>query len=113
MKVICYTWGGCEVLWKDANWKWKECLVVEEILGNLKPGVPGDLIIPSWIKDEVPHNPYDKEKRKTFITLISKVKGEDKFEEKKELRDDIKITISDIKLVVRAVKGIDIQIIEE
>jgi hypothetical protein len=114
MNVVCYKWGECDVLWKNANWTWSECSLVQEIVGNLnRPGIPGELVLPTWLQDDKPYSPYDKEKRKRFIRLIAKVKGEAEFDEKKEVMEDIKITIKDIKLVTRAVRGIDIQILEE
>jgi hypothetical protein len=111
MKVICYKWGECDVLWKNANWRWSECQLVDEIIGGIRPGVPGDLVQPQWLQE--PKTEEDKRKRKRFIRLICKVKGYPEFDEKKEVRENIKITIEDIRLVVRAVKGIDIQVIEE
>lgn len=34
MIKICYKWGNCNILWKDANWTWDECRLVEEIIGS-------------------------------------------------------------------------------
>jgi len=111
--IVCYTWSGCDVLWKNANWLWSECSLIDEVLGDLRPGVPGELAQPNWLQDDKPHNPYEKDKRKRFINLICKVKGYPTYDEKQDIRDDIKITIEDIKVVVKAVKGIDIQIMDE
>ncbi len=114
MRVICYKWGEASVLWKNANWAWQDCRLVDEIIENLiRPGIPGELALPPWLQEETPYNPYDKEKRKRFIRLLCKVKGEPEYDEKKEVRTDIKITLNDVRLVTRAVKGIDIQILEE
>jgi len=110
---LCYKWGNCDVLWKDANWTWAECRLVEEIIGGNPPGVPGELAIPPWLREEEPYNPYDKEKRKRFIRLICKVKGEPEYDEKKEVRTDINISLEDIALVLKKVKGIDVEILEE
>lgn len=114
MRVICYKWGECNVLWKNANWKWSECALIEEIIAALqRPGIPGEEALPPWLREEKPYSPYDKDKRERFIRLLCKVKGESEIDEKKKVRDDIKITIEDVKLVTRAMKGIDIQILEE
>lgn len=112
MRVICYKWGECDVLWKNANWLWSECALVDEI--GLPPlgGIPGELALPSWLQDDKAHSPQEIEKRKRFIRLICKVKGEPDFDKRKE-KKDIKISIDDIKLVVKAVKNIDIKIIED
>jgi hypothetical protein len=114
MIKLCYTWGKAEVLWKDANWTWAECRLVDEIVSGfpIAPGAPGEWAQPQWLQDEKIHDPYEKEKRKRFIRLICKVKNE-KYDEEKLVRDDVKISLDDVKLVVKAVKGIDIQIMEE
>lgn len=91
-----------------ANWKWSECQLVAEILTNLYPGVPGEEALPSWLQEE-PYNPYDKQKRERFIRLLCKVKGYPEYDEKKKVRDDIKVTIDDVALVVKKVSGIDIR----
>ena len=114
MIKLCYTWGKCDVLWKDANWTWSECRLVDEIVtsfGNT-PGVPGEWAQPPWMQEETVHNPYEKEKRKRFIRLVCRVKNE-KYNEEKLVKDDIRIKLEDVKLVVKAVKGIDLQITEE
>lgn len=114
MRVVCYKWGECNVLWKNANWKWSECQLVDEIIGVLtRPGVPGEVALPPWLQEEKPYDPYDKEKRERFIRLLCKVKGEPEYNEKKKVRTDIKITLDDVKMVTRAVRGIDIQVLEE
>jgi len=115
MRVVCYKWKECDVLWKNANWRWKDCQLIDEIVAGLpqRPGIPGELALPPWLQEDKPYSPYDKEKRERFIRLLCKVRGELDFDEKKKVRTDIKITMDDIRLVVRAVKGIDIQIIKE
>jgi hypothetical protein len=92
-----------------ANWKWSECQLVEELLSGFHPGVPGDKAVPPWLREEEhPHNPYEKDKRERFIRLLCKVKGYPEYDEKKKVRDDIKVTIDDVALVIRTVSGIDI-----
>lgn len=115
MKIICQKWETCDVLWKEANWTWRECQLVDEILGsNIRPGVPGELTIPTWAQEEiVPYSAYDREKRERFIRLICKVKNNSEYNTEKKVKSNIKITVNDIKLVVRAVKGIDIQVLED
>jgi hypothetical protein len=114
MRVICYKWGECDVKWSAANWTWKDCRLIDEIIGTLvRPGIPGEVALPPWLREEKPYNPYDKDKRERFIRLLCKVKGEPEYDEKRKVRTDIKITLDDVKLVARAVRGIDIQILEE
>jgi hypothetical protein len=108
---ICYKWGNCNVLYKNANWKFSECQLVDEIIIGNVPGVPGEFAQPSWLQDE-PKSELDRKKRKRFIRLIYKVKNYPKYDESKEVKEDIKITVNDIKLVLKAVKGIDVEINE-
>jgi len=117
-RYICYKWNctdnTTDVLWKDANWKWSECLLVDEVVAGLQPpGVPGEWALPPWLRDQYdPYNQQHKVKRERFIRLIAKVKDKD-YDEKKEVNSDIKISIDDVRLVVKAVKGIDVQVTEE
>ena len=100
--------------WNMANWKWSECQLVEELLTGLHTGVPGEHALPSWLQEQYkPYDPYEKQKREKFIRLLCKVKSEPEYDEKKKVRDDIKITVDDVALVIKAVSGIDIKAITE
>ena len=114
MTVICYKWANCDVLWRNADWKWADCKIIDEIISTLPPhtGVPGEWAQPSWLQEDKPYSPYDKEKRKRFIRLIARLKDKT-YDEKKEVREDIKISIDDIKLAVKAVRGIEIEILDK
>lgn len=107
MALFCYRWGNCDIPWNLANWTWSECQLVSEILGgfagNARPNIP------DWLRDEK----RDEEKRKRFIRLLCKVKGEPLFDEKKEVKTDIKVTANDIEVVIKAVAGIDVTVTEE
>lgn len=107
MAVFCYRWGNCNVPWNLADWKWSECQIVADIIsgfgGNAAPNIP------DWLKEDK----KDEEKRKRFIRLLCKVKGEPLYDEKKEVKTDIKITAKDVEMVVKAVAGIDVTITEE
>lgn len=112
---VCYKWGcptqPFSVLWKDANWLWSECQLVQEIISQHVGIDPtNENFFPKWIDD--PTTALDKEKRKRFIRLLCKVKGED-YDESKVVRDDIKISVADIKIVVKKVAGVDLIITEE
>lgn len=104
---LCHKWGETAIKWNTARFKWSECELVGEVLGGFQPGVPGDLAVPPWLREEEPYSPYEKDKRERFIRLLCKVKNETYSEEKK-VREDIKVTIEDVALVVRTVSGIDI-----
>ena len=109
MIKVCNTWENVNVLWENVNWTWEDCQLVDEIL----VGVPGELAQPPWLQEDEPYNAYDKEKRRRFIHLLCKIKGKEELNEQKEVKSNIKITLEDIKLVVNAVKGIDVEIFED
>lgn len=103
---FCPIWNKTDVRWKNANWTWSECRLVEEIISN-HVGIDASLIGeelqgPAWLRDE--------KKKIRLIRLICKVKGEE-FDESKEIKD-IKISIKDIKLVVKTVANIELNIKE-
>lgn len=114
MSIICHKWGECNVLWKNADWKWSECQLVAEIIEGLqqRPGVPGEAALPSWLREEKIYDPYEQDKRRRFIELLAKVKGEKDFGEKRQINENVKISVHDVKLVVKKVSGIDISILE-
>lgn len=113
----CVRWGTTNTWWKAANWKWPECtssFVPPQPVsgGSLQPpGVDATTLIQPWLVE--PWNPYlpadekDK-KRKRLIRLICKVKGEEYNEEKQA--KSYNITVDDIKLVVKKVAGIDLDL---
>ncbi len=109
MSFLCYKWGSTSVPWNMANWKWSECQLVAEVIGGLPGGIPGEEALPSWLKEEEPYDPYGKEKRKRFIRLLCKVKGYPEYDEQKEVRKDIKITVDDVILVIKKVSGINVR----
>jgi hypothetical protein len=102
------------VPWNLADWTWSQCQFVGEIISEIRPGVPGEHALPPWLQEQYkPYDPYEKQKREKFIRLLCKVKGEPEYDEKKKVRDDIKITVDDVALVIKAVSGIDIKAITE
>lgn len=109
MYFICHKWGETNVLWKNADWYWSECQLIQEIL----TGVPGEHALPEWLKDQYdPYNHLHREKRERFVRMILKVKGYKNYNEEKVKKESIKIKTSDIKLVVKAVSGVDLKINE-
>jgi hypothetical protein len=103
---LCRKWGMTDIQWNLADWKWSECQLVSDIIQFYnRPGIDASKIYKGeeqfWIKDH--------EKKNRLIRLICKVKNE-KYDESKEVRNDIKINIDDVKLVVKTVSGIDLDI---
>jgi len=111
MAFLCYKWGGCSVKWNLTNWTWSECQLIEEIIsGGNQPGVDASQLMPSWIIDSKTQT--EKEKRKRFIRLLCKIKGITAYDEEKLINEKITITVEDIKIVIKAVSGIDLNIKE-
>lgn len=102
-KYICHIWGYTDVLWKDANWLWSECQLVEEVFDFLKLGTQLDQPAP-WDKD--------LKKKKRLIRLICKCKGE-VYDETKEVNEETEIDVKDIELLIRAVLNVNVDIKRE
>jgi len=123
MAEICPIWGFTDVLWKDANWTWSECQIIQDIVtaivqpdgvdattyglivlrGDQTPaivqpdGVDATTLIQPWLIE--PWNPYRAgEKKKKLIRLICKVRGME-FDESKET-NDFNVSVEDIKLII-------------
>lgn len=94
----CFKWNNCYIKWNLANWKWKECALVQEILDNLG-GIPPEKVPEFLIQN--------KKKKELFIEILFKIQGKE-YELSKRKIDDIDITIDKVALVVKKVSGIDI-----
>ena len=106
--IICRKWGDTPIKWNTANWKWSECDLVEELLG----GVPGEKVLPQWLYEEVPYDAYAELKKRRFLEILCKIEGKTLLNEKREIDIHRKITVSEVKLVIKEVAGIDVSIIE-
>ena len=113
---ICKKWGTSDFPWRIANFKWSECSgsiqpippIPVVTVGNL-PGVDATTLIQPWLEE--PWNPYrtgSYDKHKRLIKLVCKVKNEE-YKEEKEMKD-FKVTVGDIRMVVKAVSGVELNI---
>lgn len=115
---VCAVWGTTGASWQNANWNWSECSAsnppipptpVEVIIPPT--GVDATVLIQPWLIE--PWNPYrandelDK-KRKRLIKLICRVKGKT-YEEEKEA-GNMNIDVDDVKMVVKKVMNIDLDV---
>ena len=115
VQEICAVWGTKNVWWKNANWLWSQCTsslppIPSAPPFQMPPGIDATIAIQPWQAEEQ-WNPYragEFNKRKRLIKLICKVKGQT-YEEEKEV-GDMKISVDDIKMVVKAVSGIDLNV---
>jgi hypothetical protein len=115
--AICAIWGTTNVWWKNVNWYWSQCSgsitpPTPPFTASLQPpGVDATTLVQPWLI--TPWNPYttndehDK-KRKRLIKLICKVKGETYEEEK--MVGTMNISVDDIKMVVKAISNIDLDV---
>lgn len=90
------------IQWGDNPFLWEDVAVVLELV----EAVGGGIAVEEYIED------LDERRRKRFITLIAKVKSK-KYKETKEVNLDAKIKMKDVKLVVKEVVGIDLDVIVE
>ena len=89
--------------------------MIEEII-TVRPhvGVDASQILPPWLKEEQERlTQQDREKRQRFIRLMCRVRGYPEYDERKEVMENIKVTIDDVKFVVKKVAGVDLIVTEE
>ena len=107
--LICYVWGSTGITWADADWIWSQCLYIALPVSVGGAGVDATVLLQPWITE--PWNPYragEIEKRKRLIKLICKIKGET-YEEEKTV-GDMKISIDDVKMIIKKVFNIDVDV---
>jgi len=98
------TWDNANFLWDSNPHKWND---VKEIVTKVVKG--GGSLLENYKK-------LDKEEKKKFIEVIVKIKGNQEYSspyiynEKKEVQDNIKVTTEDIKMVIKEVLGINLEI---
>jgi hypothetical protein len=115
---ICYTWGNTDVKWSEANWLWNGCSEPTPTPEPPTPttasvrydGVDATTLIQPWLRqEEEPWNPYKaQERKKKLVELICKVKGQ-RFDEQK-YSSNCKVTVGDIKLLIKEVTNTDFDI---
>ena len=120
IREICEIWGTSGVKFGDANWTWgnPECgIPIPPIppipvvtIGN-SPGVDATTLVQPWMIDTQPWNPYQTsslDKQRRLIKLICKVKNME-YNEEKEIKD-FKVTVGDIRMIVKTIMDIDLQL---
>lgn len=105
--MIFQKWSSANVRWNDSNWTWQEFQLAEELVNQFKDGIDPK----EFYKEEETFWIKDVEKKKRLIRLICKVKGE-KYEESKEVHENIKIKVDDVKLVVKTILDIELKVKE-
>lgn len=103
--LVSLTWDANDLCWNSNPFCWDDVSFIIESFGK---AVDEDYENTQWIET---YQKLDKEKKKRFITLMVKVKGDSKeYEQKREVKEDIKVTAHDIKLTVEAVLDIKLDI---
>jgi len=100
-------WEDANFLWNNNSYLWNEVEIVKKVVGG-----GGGSAYDVWerVKKLTP------EEKKKFIQVIVKVKGNQEYSfphiytEKKEVQNNLDISVEDVKLVVEAVLGIKLQI---
>ena len=101
-------WEDANFLWNANPYLWNEVELVKKVVEAKGGGSVYDV----WerVKELTP------EEKKKFIQVIVKVKGNQEYSspytytEKKEVQNDLDITVEDVKLVAEAVLGIKLQV---
>ena len=94
-------WNGVNQTWSEIQIKWSDVFLIQELLDAIRRG--------GSYQGEFQKLP--KEKKKRFIELTLLIKGQDIYNSKKEIKDDIKLSTSDIKLTIQEVlKKVNIEI---
>lgn len=97
------TWGQTQypIQWDNNPYTWDEVFVVIGLAQSVSGG-------------HAPHDAYKHlkpEKKKVLIKLIAKIKGEE-IELEKYKVDDIRVTASDVELVLKEVLNIQVNQVE-
>lgn len=102
----CWDWDDGNICWSDNPYDWDDVCLVQEVVDG-GGGLPGEGKVTDWNEG---YEKLDEPKKKRFITLVGKVKGEtDIFKDKKKV-EDVSISIKDIKLTVSTVLQIKLDI---
>lgn len=108
--IIKITWNNANFSWNKAKgntaykshtghllYTWNEVFLIDKAAGEVK-GRP--------VHDVLHFDYWEEDKKKRLITLICKVQGK-KITQTKEIQD-FKITVKDIKLAYKAIKGVEL-----
>lgn len=99
-------WEGANFLWNSNPYTWDDVAFIIDVVKE--GGGNSDLIKKVLDKDE--------EKKKRFIEVIVKVKGNQEYSDsyiynqRKEVQDNLEVTTEDIKLVVQEILDINLEI---
>ena len=106
-QVKCYRWDDADYKWNETPFTWREGCVVIELIKEI--GGPNTNIVKAYKR-------LSKDKKKTLITLITKIAAVDKdyadyrSELTKQKGSGVKVTIKDVEILAKAVLGIKIEI---
>jgi hypothetical protein len=101
MGFLCNIWSTTAIQWSKYNLTWSECQFIQDIIVN-PGGVDAEMLIQPW-------NPYQTgslDKRKKLIKLICKINGRE-YPQEREVKN-FKITIGDIKTMIKTVTDVDL-----
>lgn len=98
------SWGEADFIWSNNPYTWEEVRLAGKVFDTSGPYL-----------DRV--EKLSKEEKKKFIELVVKVKGNQEYSsphiytEKKPVKtENVKVTVDDVKLVLKEVLGINLEI---
>jgi len=95
-------WNEGDIIWSDNPYKWSEIAIVAKVAGGAS------------YQEE--YDKLSKEEKKKFIEVVVKVKSNLEYasphiyNEKKEVQDGLEVSVEDIKLVIKEVLGVNLEI---
>lgn len=99
--MVGESWSGVTKTWSDIQIKWSDVFLIQELLDAVRRG--------GSYQGEFQRLP--KEKKKRFIELTLFIKGQNIYNSQKEVKNDIKLSTSDIKLTIQEVlKQVNVEI---
>mgnify|MGYP001292302799 CR=1 FL=1 len=110
--------ANTKVKWESANAKWEKSPGDQDILGSESLWTWSDVTLLEDLigqgagEEEIAYHVHQLEpnKKKRFVKLVCKVKGLETYSGQKTIKNDIKISADDIRLVYKEVLGIDLAV---
>ena len=87
-------WEDADFNWNKADYTWDDVQLIEEIAGS------GDTS-PTSIRKKI--DKLDQEKKKKLVHLIMKRNGIKVYDKSKFVKEDIKINIKDVEMIIKEV----------
>lgn len=109
-EFFCYTWSLADISWLEANITWREACVINKVINHNK-GRGGR--VHTYTKKGKSVDPLTEEETEILINLIVRIKQDKniyKIEESKKKSTKVKVTSKDIKLFIKELHEIKLNV---